>query len=103
MLGYSGIAVVGILSSDDAEWLWLLLVRFLCHKGYSKIFFCESPMLQYSGLPMVGLLGVNEYIISWLLLIVFYTSTLAPRFGKTEILGADIWSYLCWVQFLSGS
>ena len=29
-LGYPGLAVVDILGSDDAEWSWFLLVRFLC-------------------------------------------------------------------------
>jgi hypothetical protein len=30
LLGYPGLAVVGILDSDDAEWSWCLLVIFLC-------------------------------------------------------------------------
>jgi hypothetical protein len=30
VLGYPGLAVVGVLGSDDAEWSWFLLVRFLC-------------------------------------------------------------------------
>ena len=29
MLGYSGLTVVGVLGSDDAEWSWILLVRYL--------------------------------------------------------------------------
>jgi hypothetical protein len=30
VLGYSGLAVVGVLGFDDAQWSWFLLVRFLC-------------------------------------------------------------------------
>jgi hypothetical protein len=30
VLGYPGLAVVGVLGSDDDEWSWFLLVRFLC-------------------------------------------------------------------------
>jgi hypothetical protein len=30
VLGYLELAVVGVLGSDDAEWSWFLLVRFLC-------------------------------------------------------------------------
>ena len=30
VLGYPGLTVVGILGSDDPEWSWFLLVRFLC-------------------------------------------------------------------------
>ena len=30
VLGYRGMAEVGILGSDDGEWRWFLLVRFLC-------------------------------------------------------------------------
>ena len=30
VLGYPGLAVVGKLRSDDAEWSWFLLVRFSC-------------------------------------------------------------------------
>jgi hypothetical protein len=30
VLGYSGLAEVGVLGSDDGEWYWFLLVRFLC-------------------------------------------------------------------------
>ena len=29
VLGYPGLIVVGILGSDDAQWSWFLLVRFL--------------------------------------------------------------------------
>jgi hypothetical protein len=29
VLGYSGLAVVVVLGSDDTEWTWFLLVRFL--------------------------------------------------------------------------
>jgi hypothetical protein len=29
VLGYSGLANVGVLGSDDGEWSWFLLVRFL--------------------------------------------------------------------------
>ena len=29
VLGYPGLAVVGVLGSDYAEWSWFLLVRFL--------------------------------------------------------------------------
>ena len=29
VLGYPGLAEVGVLRSDDAEWSWFLLVRFL--------------------------------------------------------------------------
>ena len=29
VLGYPGLAEVGVLSSDDGEWSWFLLVRFL--------------------------------------------------------------------------
>ena len=29
VLGYPGLTVVGILGSDDGEWSWFLLVRFL--------------------------------------------------------------------------
>jgi hypothetical protein len=29
MLGYPGLSVLGVLGSDDAEWSWFLLVRFL--------------------------------------------------------------------------
>jgi hypothetical protein len=28
VLGYPGLAVVGVLGSDDAQWSWFLLVRF---------------------------------------------------------------------------
>jgi hypothetical protein len=27
--GYPGLAEVGVLGSDDGEWFWFLLVRFL--------------------------------------------------------------------------
>ena len=30
VLGYPGLAVMGVLGSDDAELSWFLLVRFLC-------------------------------------------------------------------------
>jgi hypothetical protein len=30
VLGYPGLAVVGVLGSDDVQWSWFLLVRFLC-------------------------------------------------------------------------
>jgi hypothetical protein len=30
VFGYPGLAVVGVLRSDDAEWSWFLLVSFLC-------------------------------------------------------------------------
>jgi hypothetical protein len=30
VLGYPGLAVVGTLGSDDAEWSWFLSVKFLC-------------------------------------------------------------------------
>jgi hypothetical protein len=30
VLGYLGLAVVGVLGSDDAKWSWFQLVRFLC-------------------------------------------------------------------------
>jgi hypothetical protein len=30
VLEYPGLAVVGVLGSDDAEWSWFLLVIFLC-------------------------------------------------------------------------
>jgi hypothetical protein len=30
VLGYPGLAEVGVLGSDDAEQSWFLLVRFLC-------------------------------------------------------------------------
>jgi hypothetical protein len=30
VLGYRGMAGVGILGSDDGEWCWFQLVRFLC-------------------------------------------------------------------------
>jgi hypothetical protein len=29
VLGYSGLAVVGVVCSDGAQWSWFLLVRFL--------------------------------------------------------------------------
>jgi hypothetical protein len=29
VLGYTGLAAVGVLGSDDDEWSWFLLVRFL--------------------------------------------------------------------------
>ena len=29
VLGYLGLAEVGVLGSDDGEWSWFLLVRFL--------------------------------------------------------------------------
>ena len=29
VLGYPGLAVVGVLGPDDAQWSWFLLVRFL--------------------------------------------------------------------------
>jgi hypothetical protein len=29
VLGYPGLAVVGVLVSDDADWSWFLLVGFL--------------------------------------------------------------------------
>ena len=29
VLGYPGLAVLGVLGFDDAEWSWFLLVRFL--------------------------------------------------------------------------
>jgi hypothetical protein len=29
VLGYPGLAVVGVLSSDDAQWSWFLLLIFL--------------------------------------------------------------------------
>ena len=29
VLGYPGLAKVGVLGSDDGEWSWFLLVRFL--------------------------------------------------------------------------
>ena len=29
VLGYTGLAEVGVLVSDDGEWSWFLLVRFL--------------------------------------------------------------------------
>jgi hypothetical protein len=29
VLGYPGLAVVGVLGSDDMEWSWFLLVRLL--------------------------------------------------------------------------
>ena len=29
MLGYPGLAEVGVLGFDDGEWSWFLLVRFL--------------------------------------------------------------------------
>jgi hypothetical protein len=28
--GYPGLAVLGVLGFDDAEWSWFLLVRFSC-------------------------------------------------------------------------
>jgi hypothetical protein len=28
--GYLGLTVVGVVGSDDAEWSWFLLIRFLC-------------------------------------------------------------------------
>jgi hypothetical protein len=30
VLGYPGVAEVGVLGSDDVELSWFLLVRFLC-------------------------------------------------------------------------
>ena len=30
VLGYPGLAEVGVLGPDDGEWSWFLLVRFLC-------------------------------------------------------------------------
>jgi hypothetical protein len=30
VLGYPGLILLGVLGSDDAEWSWFLLVRFLC-------------------------------------------------------------------------
>ena len=30
VLEYPGMAEVGVLGSDDDEWCWFLLVRFLC-------------------------------------------------------------------------
>jgi len=30
VLGYPELSVVGVQGSDDAEWSWFLLVRFLC-------------------------------------------------------------------------
>jgi hypothetical protein len=30
VLGYSGLAEVGVLGSHDGEWSWFLLVRFSC-------------------------------------------------------------------------
>jgi hypothetical protein len=30
VLGYPGLVVVGVLGSDDAQWSWFLLVRFIC-------------------------------------------------------------------------
>ena len=30
VLGYPGLAEVGVLGSGDGEWSWFLLVRFLC-------------------------------------------------------------------------
>ena len=30
VLGYPELAEVGVLDSDDGEWSWFLLVRFLC-------------------------------------------------------------------------
>jgi hypothetical protein len=29
VLGYPGLNMAGVLGSDDAEWSWFLLVRFL--------------------------------------------------------------------------
>ena len=29
MLGYPGLAELGVLGSDDGKWFWFLLVRFL--------------------------------------------------------------------------
>jgi hypothetical protein len=30
VLEYPGLAEVGVLGSDDGEWSWFLLVKFLC-------------------------------------------------------------------------
>jgi hypothetical protein len=30
ILGHPGLGGVGVLRSDDGEWSWFLLVRFLC-------------------------------------------------------------------------
>ena len=30
VLGYPGLAEVGLLGSDDGEWCWFLLVRIFC-------------------------------------------------------------------------
>jgi hypothetical protein len=29
VLGYQGLAMVGLLGPDDAKWSWFLLIRFL--------------------------------------------------------------------------
>jgi hypothetical protein len=30
VLGYPGLAEVGVLGSNDGQWSWFLLIRFLC-------------------------------------------------------------------------
>ena len=36
VLGCPGLGGVGVLVSDDGEWSWFLLLRFLCLPGPSK-------------------------------------------------------------------
>lgn len=82
-----------------------LLMRFiqflkdlsLIHKGYFKVFYLG---FSYVTVPtMLWSLSSSGDILSWLLLIVFCTGVYVFGFEKITILGAKIWSFLCWWVF----
>lgn len=55
-------------------------------------------MWEYLGPAMIGLLSSTGDILSSLLLILFLCLCLGSGNRKGVILGADIWSYVCWVR-----
>jgi hypothetical protein len=48
VLGYPGLAVVGILSFDDAQWSWFLLVSFF-HLPFAICYSLLLDVLAVSG------------------------------------------------------
>jgi hypothetical protein len=54
-------------------------------------------VLHFPGPPVAGFLGSGESIPSWCSCLWFSTGVQASGIRMTEvILGADIWSCLCW-------
>ena len=49
--GYPGLAQVGVLGSDDGDWSWFLLIRFL-HLPFPIWYSLELVVIVVSGLSL---------------------------------------------------